>query len=280
MTQSKVLKTSLFVSGFILLVGGSYTVVDPHGFYVENGALLGDDVNLLNCVRATGAMLLTFGALMMSGLFSRRLTFTSSLLSAVVFLFYATGRATSILVDGVPSDELIKGTTIEFVVAALALVALWMHGASGAIQKMDRTVPLKAVLLVTGAMLITFGVTTLVAPQFLYGMQQVELGFDPNIVNFARAQGSTFLGCGLVIVAGVFVEKLTFSSTVISAAVFSSYGAGRAISWVVDGTPASKLMEGTFIELGAGAIVLVMLFKSWRPSDVAPGSARDRLERA
>ena len=124
MKKSKVLKTVLFVSGTILILGGSYTLISPSGFYEMNGADLTDDVNILNFARATGGLLLACGVLIMLGLFIKKLTFISSLLATLVFLSYGIGRATSIIVDGMPSGELVQGTTIEFVVGFAALFAL------------------------------------------------------------------------------------------------------------------------------------------------------------
>ena len=124
MKNSKVLKSILFISGLILIVGGTYTLISPSGFYQMNGAELTDDINILNFARATGGLLLACGLLIMSGIFVEKLAFTSSLLSTTVFLSYGIGRATSIFVDGVPSGELVRRTTIEFVVGTAALFAL------------------------------------------------------------------------------------------------------------------------------------------------------------
>ena len=124
MKKSKVLKTVLFVSGTILILGGSYTLISPSGFYEMNGADLPDDVNILNFARATGGLLLACGILIMLGLFIEKLTFISSLISSIVFLSYGIGRASSIIIDGMPSVELVRGTTIEFVVGFAALFAL------------------------------------------------------------------------------------------------------------------------------------------------------------
>ena len=123
MIESRLLRVALVVSGTVLSFAGAYTFFSPVGFFEMNGAVLADDVNALNFARATGGLLLACGLLILSGLFIKRLTYTSSLLGAVVFLSYGFGRATSFLVDGVPSSELIRATGLEIAVGTLALVA-------------------------------------------------------------------------------------------------------------------------------------------------------------
>jgi hypothetical protein len=276
--RPKILTASLFISGFVLIIAGSYTAMDPQGFYLENGARLGDGIGLLNCVRGTGAMLFTFGALTMSGVVFRKMVFTSSLLSVLVVLSYAVGRAASAMADGWPSEELVRGNALEFIVGILALYVLWAHGSKAAFQRMDRTWSLKAVLLLSGTMMIGFGVASLVAPQFLYGVQHVELGYDVNVVNFARAQGSTFLVCGFAIIAGIFVERMTFSSTVIASVVFAAYGSGRIISVAADGMPPPKLLGSIAVELFVGTLALLHFVRQWRRSPDAAAAMRGEAQ--
>jgi len=56
MKNSKVLKTILFISGLVLILGGGTTLLSPVKFYAMNGTVLGDDINILNFVRAAGGM--------------------------------------------------------------------------------------------------------------------------------------------------------------------------------------------------------------------------------
>ena len=123
MKDSRFLRVALIVSGMTLTFVGTYTLISPAGFFELNGAELANDVNAMNFARAAGGLFLACGLLILSGLFVKRLTYTSSLLSAVVFLSYGCGRATSFIVDGAPSSELIRATSFELVVGIVALVA-------------------------------------------------------------------------------------------------------------------------------------------------------------
>jgi len=124
MTNSRVLKTILFVSGLIATVVGGAILVMPVGFYALNGIEFTSDINLLNEIRAPGGALLASGILIMSGAFVAKLTFTATVLSIVLFLSYGLSRILSIAIDGMPVEGLVQAAVLEIVIGMACVLAL------------------------------------------------------------------------------------------------------------------------------------------------------------
>lgn len=72
--------------------------------YANNGAELAGNVSLLSEVRAAGAALLASGLLVISGALLQRLTFTSTLVAALLYLSYGLCRILSMAIDGLPAE--------------------------------------------------------------------------------------------------------------------------------------------------------------------------------
>jgi hypothetical protein len=124
MKNSKVLKGYLFLFGFMLTGLGGMLLFNAIDFKMGQGIDLSGDVNLLNDVRASGALLMGSGITILLGIFISGLTFTSTVISILVFLTYGIGRAVSIGIDGMPADDLIKATVVEFVIAGIGVFML------------------------------------------------------------------------------------------------------------------------------------------------------------
>jgi len=124
MQNSKVLMTILLVSGLIAAgVGGAILFV-PATFYALSGIELGGNISLLNEVRAPGGALLACGVLIVLGAFVSRLTFTSAVLSTLLFLSYGLARVLSMAVDGMPDIGLVQATGLELVIGLACVFAL------------------------------------------------------------------------------------------------------------------------------------------------------------
>ena len=104
MQNSKILKAILFVSGLVATGIGAAILFTPAAFYALNGIRLGNDISLLNEIRAPGGALLAIGLLIMSGAFVTRLTFTATLLAALLYLAYGLSRILSMAIDGMPAN--------------------------------------------------------------------------------------------------------------------------------------------------------------------------------
>jgi hypothetical protein len=121
--NSKVLKIILFVLGMVLIAIGSWRLIMPVEFFASNGMELGNDVNILNEARAAGGMVLASGIIVMLGAFLPALTFTSTVVSILIFLSFGVARLIGIAIDGMPGEKIIQGIIIEFVFGLVGVFA-------------------------------------------------------------------------------------------------------------------------------------------------------------
>jgi len=124
MKSSKVLKVILFISGLIAVGVGATILIMPVTFYASSGINLNGDVSLLNEVRASGGALLACGLVITLGAFIAKLTFTSIVLSTLLYLSYGLSRMMSMIIDGMPVDALIQAVILELVIGFVCVVAL------------------------------------------------------------------------------------------------------------------------------------------------------------
>lgn len=125
MNGSRIHRTSLVISGLILLVVGSLLLLDPALMHASNGVDLGRDPNLLSEVRAPGGALLALGALIVAGAFLPRITYTASLVAALVYGAYGLSRLVSMAIDGMPGSGLVITAGLELVIGAVNFLLLW-----------------------------------------------------------------------------------------------------------------------------------------------------------
>ena len=119
----------------------------------------------------------------------------------------------------------------------------------------------KTILFISGLILVGIGAATLFAPVAFLGTSGIDLGGQINLLSEIRAAGGALLASGIVIMLGVFVAKLTFTSTVISILVYLSYGIARILSMAIDGMPAQELMAATALEIIIGLAGVFALLK-------------------
>ena len=124
MKNSKVLKTILFISGFIASAIGATILFSPGSFYASYDLALGDNVSLLNEIRASGGALLATGLLIMSGAFVDKMAFTAAVVSTLLYLSYGLSRIISIAIDGMPVEGLLQATVLEIVIGLACIFAL------------------------------------------------------------------------------------------------------------------------------------------------------------
>jgi len=60
---------------------------------------------------------------------------------------------------------------------------------------------------------------------------------------------------------GAFIQKLTYTSTIISILAYFSYALGRIVSMVMDGNPADGLIKATVVEVIIGLVSTWALIK-------------------
>jgi len=126
--NSKVLKTILFVLSLGLIVLGTWRLTNPVSFYATNsGVKLSNDVNLLSEIRAAGGAVVGIGILIMLGVFIDKLTYTSTLVSIVIFFSFGIARILAIAMDGNPGEKIFQGIFFEFVSGLAAVFAFYKY---------------------------------------------------------------------------------------------------------------------------------------------------------
>lgn len=116
-------KITLGISGLTALAIGTLITLAPHAFYAGYGITLGQDPNLLNELRAPGAGLAVFGALMLAGIVRAAMAPIALAVALTVFLAFPFGRIVGIVMDGIPSGSVIGALAFEIIIAALLLAA-------------------------------------------------------------------------------------------------------------------------------------------------------------
>ena len=124
MKNSNVVKTVLILSGLIASAIGGAIVFDPLAFYATYGIELTGNISLFNEIRAPGGALLASGILIMLGAFVEKLTFTSVVVSTLLYLSYGLSRILSIAVDGMPAEGLVQAAVLEIVIGLVCVFVL------------------------------------------------------------------------------------------------------------------------------------------------------------
>ena len=116
----------LSLSGLLLFFVGALRISNPIGNYSKNsGIKIENEVNLLNELRGTSAVMLFGGAIILSGTTSPQMTFASHVVAMLIFLGFAFGRLVSIRLDGRPNKLIIRGLIFELVFGSLNVVGLF-----------------------------------------------------------------------------------------------------------------------------------------------------------
>ncbi len=125
MKTTRFQKATLGIAGVTALGIGGFIALAPQEFYASYGITIGSDANLRSELRAPGAGLAAFGALMLAGLFHRTLSLPAQISALIIYLAFPAGRVIGLLADGVPSAGIIAALVFELALAALCLVAFW-----------------------------------------------------------------------------------------------------------------------------------------------------------
>lgn len=124
MKNSFLLKTLLFIAGLIIAGIGGAELFTPVGFHAASGIALGDDINLMNEMRAPGGALLALGLLIIAGAFIPALTFTAIIVATMLYLSYGFSRVLSIAFDGMPDTTLLQATGLEIAIGLICAFSL------------------------------------------------------------------------------------------------------------------------------------------------------------
>ena len=116
-------KIALGIAGVTSLGIGGFILAAPYAFYASYGIALGPDPSLLSELRASGAGLAAFGAIMLAGIVRTALQQAAVVAALTVFLAFPAGRVVGLLVDGMPSGGILGALVLELSIAAICLFA-------------------------------------------------------------------------------------------------------------------------------------------------------------
>lgn len=131
MILTPALRAILVISGVVALGIGGAILLAPAAFYASYGIAWSAEPNLASELQGVGGLLLGSGALIVVGAFVARLSFTATLLSAVLYLGYAAGRAVSMTTHGMPSTAIVLSGAVELGLGLLSLFALSRYRRAG-----------------------------------------------------------------------------------------------------------------------------------------------------
>lgn len=115
----------LCLAGSVAIAIGGLILRSPTEFYAMNQIDLGNNVNLLSEIRAPAGALVASGFLMVLGAFISSLTFTATVLAALLYLAYGFSRLLGMVIDGIPASSLVWSGGIEIALGLLCLLCLW-----------------------------------------------------------------------------------------------------------------------------------------------------------
>lgn len=114
---------ALGVAGFTACAIGGAILAAPQAFYASYGITVGSDPSLLSELRAPGAGLAAFGAVMLAGIFHAALRQAAVVAALTVFIAFPAGRLIGLFADGMPAPGILAALGLELAIAALCLVA-------------------------------------------------------------------------------------------------------------------------------------------------------------
>ena len=116
-------------------------------------------------------------------------------------------------------------------------------------------------LSLSGLLLLFVGAMRLSNPIKTYLKNSgIKLEKEVNLLNEMRGLSSVQLFGGIIILLGIFIPKLTFTSFVIATLIFIGFAIGRIISIGVDGKPNKQIIQGLIFELVFGIANIFCLF--------------------
>lgn len=116
---------TLGISGLLLFGVGTSRLSNPVKNYLNNsGIKLNQDVDLLNEIRGTSALMLSGGIIILLGIIIPNLTKSSFIVASLIFIGFAIGRILSIAIDGKPNKKIIQGLSSELILGSLNIYCL------------------------------------------------------------------------------------------------------------------------------------------------------------
>lgn len=117
----------------------------------------------------------------------------------------------------------------------------------------------RCVLLLSGALLLFIGGAILTTPISFYASNHIELGGNTNLISELKAPAGFLLLAGGFMISALFIRRYENLATCLAAVIYLSYALSRAASFVIDGIPASGLIQATIVETVLGVSCVMVL---------------------
>jgi len=120
----------LGLSGLLLTFAGTVRLLRPikslclQAFSEKHGNGLANDADMLSEMRGAGTFTLFAGLIILAGAVMPGVRLTSFVVGIVIFLGYAVGRSVSMVVDGKPNKDVVRGLFSEVLFGVLHIVCL------------------------------------------------------------------------------------------------------------------------------------------------------------
>ncbi len=127
-------------------------------------------------------------------------------------------------------------------------------------MEMQNSKVLKGILTLLGLNLVGIGSWRLFAPISFAKNNAMDLNNQISLINEGRGAGGEIVAIGVLIILGIFIKKLTYTSSIIGPVLYLGFGVARLFSFLVDGHPgemAVTAMIGEFVMGGIGLFALI-----------------------
>jgi hypothetical protein len=133
-------------------------------------------------------------------------------------------------------------------------------------MKMKLAKTQKALLLVSGALLILVGTFIFASPVDFYASNNIELGPNVSLLNELKAPAGLLLAAGVFMIGAIFVRSQADTALWLAALIYLSYAVSRSASMAFDGIPAAGLVQAAALEGIVGLACLVVLMIRQMPT--------------
>ena len=120
----------------------------------------------------------------------------------------------------------------------------------------------KGTLALSGLIALGIGAAILVAPAAFYGLSEVSLPDDVNLLNDIRAFGGGLVAAAIFISLGLVRRSLILPSLIAAAIVFAGFGLARVWAFSVDGFPDATYIWVLVMELVIAALATWTAFQT------------------
>ncbi|MDJ0958313.1 MAG: DUF4345 domain-containing protein [Arenicellales bacterium] len=117
----------------------------------------------------------------------------------------------------------------------------------------------KALLLVSGSLLILVGTFILASPVDFYASNNIELDANVSLLNELKAPAGLLLAAGVFMIGAIFVRSQADTALWLAALIYLSYAVSRFVSMAFDGVPNAGLVQAAALEGIVGLACLVVL---------------------